>query len=141
MNRYKIVLACVALLTMALITSCDKDKDICDENKVCYTDQPDSLYVKLKLPDDLGSDSVEISFYKGYFDTGEKIDQFYTSQKEIYYLMPVNERYSASARYIDGNDTIAVIDGDKLEDGSYTNCDKSCYDWDDEMELDLRIDK
>lgn len=141
-NKTFFYLASVALVIFTFF-SCKKDQGetICDDSVVCYTQQPDSLYVKLKLSSNADSLPVEISFYKGYFDDGEKIDHFFTYNKEIYYLLPVQEHYAATAKYLDGQDTVVVIDGDKLGDGSYTNCDQSCYDWNDEMTLDLTLEK
>lgn len=132
----------IAVLSVFVMLSCSKEKNICDEDKVCYTEGPDSLYVKLSLSDNPQKNTLkEVSFYKGYFDDGKLIDHFYTQEKEIYYLLPIDSRYTASAKYVDGKDTVLVIDGGKLGDGSYTNCEESCYDWNEELILNLTLEK
>ena len=72
------------------ISSCDKsDSDDCDPDKVCYTQAPDSLYVKLELAPQNSDLPLEINFYKGDIDDGDKIEYFETSNSEEYYLMPI----------------------------------------------------
>src|SRR5690554_4227068 len=105
-----------AVVCFSLIAySCSKSKnDICDPNEICYTEKPDELYVKLELSNSPNSEPVEVKFYKGYMDDGELYETFTTTNSSEYYLMPVNKRYTASAKYMDGEDAILVIDSDKL---------------------------
>jgi len=131
------------IIGIALInTSCSKSKnDICDTNKICYTQAPDELYVKLELSTNPSSDPIEVKFYIGNMDNGELYDHFYTLNSTEYYLMPVNERYTATAKYFVEGDTILVINSDRLTNNSYKNCDETCYDWDDEIVLNLKLAK
>lgn len=131
------------IIGIALInTSCSKSKnDICDTNKICYTQAPDELYVKLELSTNPSSDPIEVKFYIGNMDNGELYDHFYTLKSTEYYLMPVNERYTATAKYFVEGDTILVINSDRLTNNSYKNCDETCYDWDDEIVLNLKLAK
>ena|SRR5690554_1299140 len=126
--------------TLLFFVACTKTKnDICDVNQICYTDAPNELYVKLELSPNPSSDPVEVMFYIGNLDNGELYDHFYTLSDVEYYLMPVNERYTAAAKYLVDGDTIMVVNSDKLNRTSYKNCDETCYDWEDEMVLNLKL--
>ncbi|MBW7866846.1 MAG: hypothetical protein H3C31_00815 [Brumimicrobium sp.] len=135
---YYISLICIICISLS---SCfkKKEKEICDENKICYTEGPDDLYVKLKISK--SNKPVEIRMYKGYYDKGEKIDKFFTNNTEETYLLPIDNRYTATAKYVVNGDTIMVIDSDELGNGAYKNCDKSCYDWEEGILLDLELKK
>jgi hypothetical protein len=55
--------------------------------------------------------------------------------------MPVNERYTATAKYLVEGDTVMVIDSERLSNDSYQNCEETCYDYDDEIILNLKLAK
>ncbi|WP_107039919.1 hypothetical protein [Brumimicrobium mesophilum] len=128
---------------IALSVSCSKTNsqdDICDPNQICYTSKPTELYVKLELSSSPNAQPIQVSFYEGYFDDGELFDTFTTNSSEEYYLMPVGKRYTATAKYVKNGDTIMVIDSEKLNAASYENCEETCYDYDAEIVLDLKLD-
>lgn len=127
---------------MSLVTSCNKGKsDICDPDQICYTQKPDELYIKLEISTSQGSAPIEVSLYEGNMDDGELYETFFTNESAEYYLMPVGRRYTATAKYVSNGDTIVVIDSDKLKAYSYENCEETCYDYDDEIVLDLKLDE
>lgn len=139
-NSIKVTFLAVGIILFS--TSCSKTKDdICDTNIICYTEAPDDLYVKLELSTNPSSTPIEISFYIGNMDNGELYDKFHTVNSVEYYLMPVNERYTATAKYLVEGDTIMVIDSDRLSRESYKNCEETCYDWEDEIILNLKLKK
>lgn len=139
-NSIKIIL--IVFTVTLFSTSCNKSKDdICDTNKICYTQAPDELYVKLELSTNPTIQPIDVSFYIGNLDDGELFEQFFTNNNTEYFLMPINKRYTATARYIVEGDTVMVINSDRLSNQSYKNCDETCYDWDDEMVLNLKLSK
>nr|WP_299205903.1 hypothetical protein [uncultured Brumimicrobium sp.] len=139
-NSIKTIL--LAFTAILIISSCTKSsKDICDTNQICYTQAPDDLYVKLEFSTNPSSTPIEVKFYQGNMDNGTLYDHFYTTNSVEYYLMPVNERYTATAKYLVDGDTVMVINSDKLTRESYQNCDETCYDWDDEMILNMKLKK
>ncbi|HLV42433.1 MAG TPA: hypothetical protein VKY37_09150 [Brumimicrobium sp.] len=139
-NLFKIIL--LVFTVTLLSTSCNKTKsDICDTNKVCYTQAPDELYVKLELSTNPSAVPIDVKFYIGNMDNGKLYDHFYTNNNVEYFLMPVSENYTATARYIVEGDTVMVIDSDRLSNQSYKNCEETCYDWDDEIILNLKLSK
>lgn len=128
----------IGLIT--IVTSCGKSKqDICDPNEICYTSKPDELYLKLELSTNPSSGPIEVSLYIGNLDDGELYETFTTTQSAEYYLMPVNETYTATAKYKKDGDNILVIDSERLKAVSYKNCEETCYDWDEEIILDLKL--
>ncbi|HZH87472.1 MAG TPA: hypothetical protein VFD77_09145 [Brumimicrobium sp.] len=139
-NSIKITLLAVGIILFS--TSCSKTKDdICDINIICYTEAPDDLYVKLELSTNPSSTPIEVRFYIGNMDNGELYDKFHTTNNVEYYLMPINERYTATAKYLVEGDTVMVIDSDRLSRESYKNCEETCYDWEDEIILNLKLKK
>src|SRR5690554_2359977 len=139
-NSIKITLLAVGIILFS--TSCSKTKDdICDINIICYTEAPDDLYVKLELSTNPSSTPIEVRFYIGNMDNGELYDKFHTTNNVEYYLMPINERYTATAKYLVEGDTVMVIDSDRLSREFYKNCEETCYDWEDEIILNLKLKK
>lgn len=125
---------------LSLTTACNKGKnDICDPDQICYTQKPTELYIKLEISTNPTSAPIEVSLYEGNMDDGELYETFFTNNSEEYYLMPVGRRYTATAKYLSGSDTIVVIDSEKLKAYSYENCEETCYDYDDEIVLDLKL--
>ena len=128
--------------TFAILTSCNKDSSgSCSSGIICYTDAPDSLWVKLNLINPDYDDSIFVKLYVGNMDDGEVYDSFKTINEEEYYLVPVNQDYTATAQFlVENNDTIIVIDSDRLNRRSCLDGDATCYDWDHEITLDLTLD-
>ena len=140
-KQLKYTLIIIGFITLSV--SCNKTNsqdDICDPNQICYTSEPTELYIKLELASSPNSDPIQVSLYEGNFDDGELFDTFITNSTEEYYLMPVGKRYTATAKYVEDQDTILVIDSGKLNTASYQNCEETCYDFDAELVLDLKLD-
>ena len=126
----------VLILGIAFALShCTKQKDDCDPNVFCDT-----------LPYDSGSVNIEVSYkgngipiivYKGYADQNEIL--FYDtlwSEEKSYYL-PLGNRYAVEAYYYEFNSTIIALDGDKIKQSSFWNCDEKCYELS-EITLDVK---
>ncbi len=138
----RIFYSLTAVFSVLIVFSCGKTtgNGDCDQSITCYTQKPEELFVKLQLSKNENDSPVEVTFYKGDIDDGATIENFTTLATEESYLMPINEDYSATARYQEGDDTIIAVDGDRLSAESFENCDETCYDWDHTMVLDLRLD-
>ena len=138
----RIFYSLIAVFSVLIVSSCGKTtgNGECDQDITCYTQKPEELFVKLQLSKNESDSPVEVTFYKGDIDDGDIIDNFPTDSTEESYLMPINEDYSATARYLEGQDTIIAVDGERLSAESFENCDETCYDWDHTIVLDLRLD-
>ena len=140
--KIKIIYSFIALGIVAVISSCNKSQnDICDINQICYTEQPNDLYIRINLSSNPSNEPIELSLYKGYFDDGELYDSFFTTESIIYYLMPVGERYTATAKYKRDGIDILVLDSDYLTANSYENCEETCYDYEQEIVMDLQLEE
>lgn len=120
--------------------SCGKSSGGCNEEEICYTEKPDSLYIELQLSPASPTDTLEVSFYIGNIDDGELYLTFLTTNEKEYFHMPVGQKYAAKAKYNRENQSITAVDGDRLSADSYTNCEVKCYDWDDVI-FDLTLDE
>lgn len=130
----------IVLTSIALLTSCNKgNSSSCKSDVICHTAAPDSLWVKLDLSNESYSDPISVKFYFGNMDDGELYDEFITTNEQEYYLVPVDKRYTATARYLIENDTIVVIDNERLSRSSCKDGETTCYDWDHEITLNLKI--
>lgn len=133
--KYAIVLF---IVFSGLLISCDKTSNSCDEDTVCYTAKPDSLYIELQLSNSPSDEPVQVNFYIGNSDDGELYYSFETNNTTEYFLMPVNQKYSAEAVYQYADITTIAVDGDRLEADYFMNCDQKCYKWDD-LVFDLKL--
>jgi hypothetical protein len=138
MNKMKYVLV-LLLATFGVMMSCEKTSNACDEDKVCYTQKPDSLYIELQLSTSPSDDLVQVNFYIGNSDDGELYYSFETNNTTEYFLMPVNKKYSAEAIYKEPGKTTVAVDGDRLEPDYFMNCDQECYKWDEDLIFDLKL--
>ncbi|MEX1190455.1 MAG: hypothetical protein WED10_03465 [Brumimicrobium sp.] len=127
------------LFASTLIFSCKKSSSSCDENKVCYTQKPDSLYIELQLSPTLDDSPIEVKFFVGNSDDGELYHSFTTYNELEYFLMPVGEKYAAEAYYTEGDVTTVAVDGERLEADYFMNCDVQCYEWEKDLILDLKL--
>lgn len=127
------------LAVFGFLMSCEKTSNACDENQICYTQKPDSLYIELQLSNSPSDELVQVNFYIGNSDDGELYYSFETNNTTEYFLMPVNERYSAEAIYQEPGKTTIAVDGDRLEADYFMNCDVRCYKWDEDLVFDLRL--
>lgn len=135
--KYIIVLI---LFTFGIIMSCKKYSNDCDENQVCYTQKPDSLYIELWLSQSPSDKPVQVNFYIGNSDDGELYYTFETNKITEYFLMPVDQRYSAEAIYKNEEITTVAVDGNYLEVDYFMNCDQKCYEWEDDLIFDLKLE-
>lgn len=127
------------LMVFGALMSCEKTSNECDQNKTCYTAKPDSLYVELQLSESPTDEMVKVNFYIGNSDDGEVYHTFETNNTTEYFLMPVNEKYSAEAVYQYSDKTVVAVDGERLEADYFMNCDEKCYKWDEDLIFDLKL--
>lgn len=137
-NKMKYLIVILVAVSSTMM-SCEKTSNACDENKICYTQEPDSLYIELQLSQSPSDEPVKVNFYIGNSDDGELYYSFETNNSTEYFLMPVNERYSAEAIYEEAGKTTVAVDGDRLETDYFMNCDQECYKWDEDLIFDLKL--
>jgi len=105
---------------------CTRQNDDCDPDQFCDTLPYDSGDVTIKVT--YNGNGIPIIVYKGYADQNEVL--FYDtlwSEESTYYL-PLGNRYAAEATYNEVNSTIIALDGNKLKESSFWNCDEECFE-------------
>ena len=113
------------LFLVFALSHCTKNDD-CDPDAFCDTLPYDSGNVNVKVTSN-GS-GIPIILYKGYADQNEIL--FYDtlwSEENSYYL-PLGNRYAVEAYYHESNSTIIALDGNKIKQSSFWNCDEKCYE-------------
>jgi hypothetical protein len=115
----------ILFLSFAL-SHCTKQDDDCDPNKFCDTIVQDSGDVNIKVT--YNGNGIPIIVYKGYADQNDIL--FYDTlwSEEISYYLPLGNRYAVEAYYYESNSTIIALDGNKLKESSFWNCDEECYE-------------
>jgi hypothetical protein len=96
--------------------------------KNCYQDKPEMGPLQIKVTINGQNPIVPFVIYRGVVEDNniEFIDSANRSDWSV--DVPVNNYYSVNAQYKDGNNTIFVIDGDKLKlKENNSNCDERCY--------------
>jgi hypothetical protein len=95
--------------------------------------------MSLSKPDGL-QQQVEVTLYEGYIDDEdrEELLTFTTNASIETIAVPIDKRYSATAKYVFADRTLIVVFGDRVRARSFTNCEITCWDWDD-IPFDLRI--
>lgn len=129
------------LFLVFIITACGKTNSGCQENLICYSQRPTELIIDMNLSQPSGLiEPVEVRLFEGYFDDEEKLEliSFTTNATQELVAVPVDKRYSASAKYVFEDRTIIAVIGDRINARSFTNCELKCWDWDD-IPFDLRL--
>ena len=108
------------------LINCSKQNDDCNPDRFCDTLPQDGGDVKIKVT--YNGNGIPIIVYNGYADQNEVL--FYDtlwSEESTYYL-PLGNRYAAEATYNEVNSTIIALDGNKLKESSFWNCDEECFE-------------
>ncbi len=110
--------------------------DDCDPDAFCDTVPYDYGVVELKVSGN-ATTGVPIVIYRGYVEDQDTVLIDTVWAASIEYYLDIDERYAAEAFYQVGNQTIITLDGKKLNQDSYYNCDEKCYD-EAKISLDLK---
>ena len=124
----------ILFLSFAL-SHCIKQNNDCDPNRPCDTLPQDSGDVNITVS--YKGSGIPIIVYKGYADQNDILfyDTLWSEQKSYY--LPLGNRYAVEAFYYEANSTIIALDGNKLKESSFWNCDEKCYELA-EIELDVK---
>ncbi|HBG71196.1 MAG: hypothetical protein A2W93_12360 [Bacteroidetes bacterium GWF2_43_63] len=118
----------LALLLVALFpASCvDDNYDDC-ETQDCVSVYPTTGTLTVKVTPNSLNSSVPIQIFAGHYDDGELIreDTLYSDRQN--YVFAPGIYYSVAAKYQTESGEIIVVDGDKIEVVTNTDCDSVCY--------------
>lgn len=104
----------------------------------CETSKPTdgNLFVKLSINSQ--NQKVPITVFRGNFEENNIVFYDTLSSTTVSYTLPVDEYYSVTARYLRGQDTILVIDADRITTDQTDYKDKSCWSVSD-ADVDVRL--
>ncbi len=122
----------VALLTLLGIAwaGC---QELLDENDLepappdCIEVPPTEGYLSVRYTLNAQNPHVPIEIYRGDFENNDLILRDTLPSSHNPYRLPIDEYYSVVAKYLRGQDTIIVIDGDDIEADETEYSDKSCW--------------
>jgi hypothetical protein len=119
----------VALLLGASISlaACNNNDPACDDfPTTCNTVEPLSGSLTINLSPDGENQAIPIAVYNGYIEDNALYFVDTIRSANITYDVPFG-RYSASATYRRGTQTITAIDGARVRVRSNRECDYTCY--------------
>jgi hypothetical protein len=127
----------IVLLSMP-IAACLNNANDCVPSGNCTSVAPTTANLKLKLTINSENASVPIAVYEG--DASDSVLYFLDTiaATTISYTVAVDQRYSAVAKYRQGNLTILAVDGDKTKLTSNNDCGDRCYEVSDAL-LNLKL--
>ena len=114
-------------------TSCEVLNSTSDEDceypdySDCITEEPREPYLQIQLTINEQNPKVKISLYEG--DLVEDTAIYTVETDTTYYELGVyfDEKYTITATYFSGEDTIIAVDNTKITKSTYTNCDSTCW--------------
>jgi len=94
----------------------------------CFSYEPDSADLIVRLTINGENDSVPLAFYRGPYEKGEVDWQDTATTEEFYLYSEVDREYTVRATYRSGNKTIIAFDSDKMviQDAG-EECGSPCY--------------
>jgi hypothetical protein len=128
---YKIAKILTAVLFALSISACKHNYSDIDcttyDYSTCTTIEPEQAVLKIKVTLNAENTTVPITIYKGNIE--DSVAVFFDTVKTSEYIisLPVNEYYSAKARYTLNNHQIIAVDGDKIEKTGTDVCDSTCW--------------
>ena len=113
------------VITIVVFNNCNRNDD-CDPSLYCDTLPYDSGYVKIRSS--FNGNGIPIVVYDGFAD--DNVVLFYDTMyaTEYSYYLPLGKRYAVEAYYYELNKTIIALDGDKLKESTFWNCDEECHE-------------
>jgi len=125
--RTHALFGCIALVLLVIGTTCRNVSDS-DAPDNCIQVQPTKGRLTVKLTVSAQSAQVPLTVYYGDIEDERIVTCETVDEGTVDYELPVNERYSVTALYISGPDTVLVVDGDdiKAEQRHYRNA--TCWE-------------
>ena len=138
----KLILFCYALMYLVILTpfDCDIFDEECKERpswKECEHQRQTHGILNISITINSQNPSVPINIYRGDFELGILILSDTLNIDEVEYVLPIS-KYSATAKYISGQDTTLVVDGGEISTELIEYCNEYCWEVNDAT-LDLEL--
>ncbi|MFH2143893.1 MAG: hypothetical protein ABIJ97_15825 [Bacteroidota bacterium] len=128
--KYRYII--VFILTFSLFIRCEDtyDDETCYDYDYsdCNTIEPLEGNLKIDLTINRDNPEVEVIVFNG---KPENLDTFTVEivhNPLFLVVVPLNQYYSAKAKYMVDNNSVYVSDGDKIKSTSAVTCDSTCWD-------------
>jgi len=118
-------LTIIGISTMISCTKYNND-DSCDPDLYCDTVPWDSGFVTINVSKNVTT-GVPIIIYQGYVEENIIVLQDTIYDESWEYYLPIDTRYAVEAYYKEQTNTVIALDGEKLKQSSFSNCDETCY--------------
>jgi hypothetical protein len=129
----------IPLITLSLI-GCNIFNEECEERPIgieCEHQRPTHGILNISVTINSENPSVPVNVYRGDFESGILILSDTLNINEVEYILPINE-YSATAKYISGQDTIITVDGGEISAELTEYCGEYCWEVHD-ADFDLEL--
>ena len=124
----------ILLVTSIIFASCSNwdsmgDNEDCEDPDYlnCDTREPITAKMKIRITVNEQNQKVPVKIYYGNFEENKLFAEFDTAVTDFEYEMPVGDKFSLTAKYYSGNDSILAIDGIEITKKSTKNCDSICW--------------
>lgn len=115
-------------LVAGLFVGCSSTSDDCTTSSNCVTEPYEYGPLTVKITLNAENDTVPVTIYLGNAEDLDTLDYFELWDDKYTLYFPVDQKYSATARYKRGNQTIRAVDGDRINLTSNNDCGTRCYD-------------
>ena len=110
--------------------SCDLDRVDCEEHtifKECERNIPSQGLLYLSITINSSNPRLPVNIYFGDFEHGILVLSDTVEVEDAEYTLPIGE-YSATAKYISGQDTIMTVDGGEIKAELVEYCNMDCWE-------------
>ena len=138
----KVVFFCNVLMYFLILSNigCNIFDEECEERPFwieCEHQRPTNGIINISVTINSENPSVPINVYRGDFELGILILSDTLNIDKVEYVLPIN-KYSATAKYISGQDTIIAVDGGEISVKLIEYCNENCWEvYDANLDLEL----
>jgi hypothetical protein len=93
----------------------------------CNSIQPFEGNMHVKLTINSENPAVPLTIYQGKLEDGVVVLRDTVSGSTYDTLLPIDNFYTVTARYVKGSSTIIAVDGDKISSSNTVTCDSNCW--------------
>lgn len=129
-NKFNFLHYILPLIVTFTLTGCDIDNLDCEEHpiwKECerYAPSHGILYISVTISS--SNPRIPVNIYWGDFELGILVLSDTLVVENAEYTLPIGE-YSATAKYMSGQDTIMTVDGGEIKAELVEYCNMDCWE-------------
>lgn len=121
----------ILIFTSIVFQTCKIENNAVDCSSYNYSDcdthEPFTGKMSVKLTINSENPKVPIAIYSGKLEDNDIIFRDTITVESYDTLLPVNNYYTVTAKYLKGGLTIIAVDGDKISKSKTVTCDSTCW--------------